>query len=105
MKPPESTAKLEQSRECWRSASDGTNFILRAGDSAQTSSAVEHSSRMRPEHAMQSTSQFLEQMRLERALLNLERHTAGRSLTRSERRLHDHLQWRLQALTEQENHD
>lgn len=47
---------------------------------------------------MPSTSRFLAQMSLERALLSLQRRTAGRVPTRAERRLQAHYEQKLRAL-------
>ncbi|MFZ1412136.1 MAG: hypothetical protein WAS07_11805 [Micropruina sp.] len=47
---------------------------------------------------MSSSSQFLAQMRIKRALLSLQRRTAGRVPTRAERRLHEHYERQLRAL-------
>lgn len=71
---------------------------LRAGY-PPTDSAVE-SPPARPEFALPSNSRFLARMRLERALLSLQRRTAGRVPTRAERRLHAHYTRQLRALTD-----
>lgn len=93
MNMPESTAKLDELRECWTPASRNA---LRAGY-PPTFSAVE-SPPARPESAMPNTSQFLAQVRLEQALLNLQRRIAGRVPTRAELRLQAHYERQLQAL-------
>lgn len=54
---------------------------------------------------MSTTSQFVARVRLEQALMNLQRRTTLRTPTRSERRLQAHYEQQLQALDEQENHD
>lgn len=55
-----------------------------------------------PEPVTPSTDRFLARMRLERALWKAQRHTAGRALTRSERRLQEHLEAKLRAFDESE---
>lgn len=80
--------RLTSSDWGWTSASDD----IRAGDPpiVQRSSDLPRNSRV----AM-STDTFLARMALERALLALERRTAGRTPTRAERRLEAHYQRQL----------